>query len=464
MPGSEPSKQAAQQHEIDRAQRHVPNAGHRSERHGMGDIGAHHFGCRQARIQEQQRHRTQHAGADGGNGHQRTDDDAGGDGRGRQMAVVQFVHRAVLALCELPDPVFQQQRRGGQQQGDAQHAGHQPVQGLLIQREIFQQGDGEQCGGQAAQAQQAHDFPVHRAVAAVHPAAQRLGQRGIQQIGADRRRGRDAEEQHQQRGHQRPAADAGHPDDQPDQKAGNCDIANPFDRTPDIHAHDGAHSRLAVFIFLNTFMLVSYNLLTYTEQPMNLQQLRYLNEIVRCGLNISDAANALYTSQPGVSKQIKLLEEELGIDIFVRNGKRIVAITEPGKAVLDIAQRVLHETENLKQVGQEFRTQDSGSLTIATTHTQARYALPHVVKEFTQELPGREARPAPGQPDADRRAGIERRGGHRHRHREPGALRRTRHPALLRMAPLRGRAAQASAAAGKTPDAEEAGAISHHHL
>ena len=120
---------------------------------------------------------------------------------------------------------------------------------------------------------------------------------------------------------------------------------------------------------------------------MNLQQLRYLNEIVRCGLNISDAANALYTSQPGVSKQIKLLEEELGIDIFVRNGKRIVAITEPGKAVLDIAQRVLHETENLKQVGQEFRTQDSGSLTIATTHTQARYALPHVVKEFTRAIP-----------------------------------------------------------------------------
>ncbi len=120
---------------------------------------------------------------------------------------------------------------------------------------------------------------------------------------------------------------------------------------------------------------------------MNLQQLRYLNEIVRCNLNISDAANALYTSQPGVSKQIKLLEEELGIDIFVRNGKRVVAITEPGKVVLGIAQRMLHETENLKQVGQEFKQQDSGSLTIATTHTQARYALPRVVKAFTQRYP-----------------------------------------------------------------------------
>ncbi|MFH2139261.1 MAG: HTH-type transcriptional regulator CysB [Pseudomonadota bacterium] len=120
---------------------------------------------------------------------------------------------------------------------------------------------------------------------------------------------------------------------------------------------------------------------------MNLQQLRYLNEIVRCELNISDAASALYTSQPGVSKQIKLLEEELGIDIFVRNGKRVVAITDPGKAVLEIARRVLHETDNLRQVGQEFKRQDSGSLTIATTHTQARYALPQVVKAFTQTYP-----------------------------------------------------------------------------
>jgi LysR family transcriptional regulator, cys regulon transcriptional activator len=121
---------------------------------------------------------------------------------------------------------------------------------------------------------------------------------------------------------------------------------------------------------------------------MNLQQLRFLNEIVRQGLNISDAANALFTSQPGVSKQIKLLEEELGIEIFVRNGKRIVAITEPGKAVLDIARRMLHDVDNLKQVGQEFHAQDSGRLTIATTHTQARYALPPVVKQFIKRYPG----------------------------------------------------------------------------
>ncbi len=105
---------------------------------------------------------------------------------------------------------------------------------------------------------------------------------------------------------------------------------------------------------------------------MNLQQLRYLNEIVKHGLKISDAADALYTSQPGVSKQIKLLEDELGIEIFVRNGKRITAITEPGKAILEIAQRMLHDADNLKHVSEEFRAHDSGTLTVATTHTQAR--------------------------------------------------------------------------------------------
>ena len=120
---------------------------------------------------------------------------------------------------------------------------------------------------------------------------------------------------------------------------------------------------------------------------MNLQQLRYLNEIVRRGLNISDAAAALYTSQPGISKQIKLLEEELGIEIFVRNGKRIVALTEPGKAILDIAKRILHESDNLKQVGQEFQSQDSGHLILAATHTQARYMLPPVVKQFVKMYP-----------------------------------------------------------------------------
>ncbi len=121
---------------------------------------------------------------------------------------------------------------------------------------------------------------------------------------------------------------------------------------------------------------------------MNLQQLRYLREVVRHGLKISDAAAALYTSQPGVSKQIKLLEDELGMEIFVRSGKRIVAVTEPGKAIIEVAQRVLHETENLRHISEEFQARDRGTLTIATTHTQARYALPPVVKQFIKRYPG----------------------------------------------------------------------------
>ena len=101
---------------------------------------------------------------------------------------------------------------------------------------------------------------------------------------------------------------------------------------------------------------------------MNLQQLRYLQEIARQNLNISDAAEALYTSQPGVSKQIRLLEDELGIEIFIRNGKRITAITEPGKSILEIAQRILLDTDNMRQVSEEFRAHDSGTLTIHHPH------------------------------------------------------------------------------------------------
>ncbi len=120
---------------------------------------------------------------------------------------------------------------------------------------------------------------------------------------------------------------------------------------------------------------------------MNLQQLRYLNEIVRRDLKISAAAQALFTSQPAISKQIKLLEEELGIEIFVRNGKRLAALTEPGKGLLVIAQRMLLDAENLKQFAEEFHSKDTGHLTIATTHTQARYALPPVVKQFIERYP-----------------------------------------------------------------------------
>lgn len=120
---------------------------------------------------------------------------------------------------------------------------------------------------------------------------------------------------------------------------------------------------------------------------MKLQQLRYLCEVARKGLNLSTAADALHTSQPGVSKQIRLLEDELGVEILVRNGKRVTAVTPPGKAILAIAQRILQETENLKLAAKDYSNQDSGSLTIATTHTQARYALPEVIRRFTARYP-----------------------------------------------------------------------------
>ncbi len=120
---------------------------------------------------------------------------------------------------------------------------------------------------------------------------------------------------------------------------------------------------------------------------MNIQQLRYIHEVARRGLNVSEAAEALFTSQPGVSKQIRQLESELGVEIFVRHGKRLVAVTEPGRAVLEIAERMLRDVDNLQQVGDEFANEAVGSLSIATTHTQARYALPRVVRDFMRRYP-----------------------------------------------------------------------------
>jgi LysR family cys regulon transcriptional activator len=120
---------------------------------------------------------------------------------------------------------------------------------------------------------------------------------------------------------------------------------------------------------------------------MKLQQLRYLVEVARCGLNVSEAAETLFTSQPGVSKQIRMLEDELGLVIFERSGKRLTAVTEPGRRVLDIAGRVLQEAANIKRVSEEYAGGNSGRLVIATTHTQARYVLPSVVKRFVERYP-----------------------------------------------------------------------------
>jgi LysR family cys regulon transcriptional activator len=120
---------------------------------------------------------------------------------------------------------------------------------------------------------------------------------------------------------------------------------------------------------------------------VKLQQLRYLSEVVRRGLNVSEAAEALHTSQPGVSKQIRALEDELGVQVFVRHGKRLVSITEPGKAVVAIAERILAEAQNLRRAGEEFKNDQLGTLTIAATHTQARYALPKAVAAFKRRYP-----------------------------------------------------------------------------
>jgi LysR family cys regulon transcriptional activator len=120
---------------------------------------------------------------------------------------------------------------------------------------------------------------------------------------------------------------------------------------------------------------------------MNLHQLRFVREAVRQNYNLTDAAKALFTSQPGVSKAIIELEEELGVDIFTRHGKRIRGLTEPGRLVLRSVELIMQEIDSLKRIGKEFAAHDSGSFTIATTHTQARYALPKVVQAFMAKFP-----------------------------------------------------------------------------
>ena len=120
---------------------------------------------------------------------------------------------------------------------------------------------------------------------------------------------------------------------------------------------------------------------------MNIQQLRYIHEVVRCDFSISSAARQLHTAQPGISTQIRLLEEELNVQIFERKGKRLTGLTPPGTAVLAMIARILHDLENIRQAGLEFSNETGGVLSIATTHTQARYALPPVVKTFSEQYP-----------------------------------------------------------------------------
>lgn len=120
---------------------------------------------------------------------------------------------------------------------------------------------------------------------------------------------------------------------------------------------------------------------------MNFQQLRILRETVRQNFNLTTVASTLFTSQPGVSKHIKDLEDELGVEIFVRRGKRLLGLTEPGREVLTVVERILLDSQNVRHIAEQFASCETGSLTIATTHTQARYALPEVIKAFRAEFP-----------------------------------------------------------------------------
>lgn len=120
---------------------------------------------------------------------------------------------------------------------------------------------------------------------------------------------------------------------------------------------------------------------------MNFQQLRIVRETVRRNFNLTEVAAALFTSQPGVSKHIKDLEEELSVELFVRRGKRLLGLTEPGRELLEIVERILRDTQNIKKLAEQFSARDEGRLTVATTHTQARYALPDAVRTFRKSFP-----------------------------------------------------------------------------
>jgi len=121
---------------------------------------------------------------------------------------------------------------------------------------------------------------------------------------------------------------------------------------------------------------------------MKLQQLRYIWEIAHHDLNVSATARSLFTSQPGVSKQIRLLEDELGVEIFARSGKHLTHITPAGETIIDVAGQILRRAESIKRIAEEYSNERHGQLSIATTHTQARYALPRVITRFRKAYPG----------------------------------------------------------------------------
>jgi LysR family cys regulon transcriptional activator len=123
------------------------------------------------------------------------------------------------------------------------------------------------------------------------------------------------------------------------------------------------------------------------RRALNFQQLRSVREAVRCGFNLTEVAESLHTSQPGVSRQIRELEDELGVELFVRAGKRLTGLTEPGRALLPFIERMLVDAQNLQRLAEDHRRGDVGTLAIAATHSQARYALPGAVRDFRARHP-----------------------------------------------------------------------------
>ena len=178
---------------------------------------------------------------------------------------------------------------------------------------------------------------------------------------------------------------------------------------------------------------------------MKLQQLRYLAAIVESDLNITAAAERLHTSQPGVSKQLKQLEDELGFPIFLRQGRTLTRITPAGKRVIDRAMKVLKEVQSIKRLADEQKGDGRGSLAIGTTHTQARYVLPEVIRKFRERYPQVELHLHQGTSEQIADMAPARSHRLRDQHRLAGNVRQPGAAALLSLAPAHRRAARPSA-------------------
>ncbi len=197
---------------------------------------------------------------------------------------------------------------------------------------------------------------------------------------------------------------------------------------------------------------------------MNFHQLQYAVAIARHGLSVTQAASALGTSQPAISRALKALERELGFDLFVREGRAFSRITPQGARVLEYATRALAEIDSLKAVAADLNQDNRGTLSIATTHTQARYVLPPVVQAFRERYPGGRTAPAPGHLRADRGNGRHRSRAARDRHRVRRAVSRAGAAAGVSLAPPGDRAQAPSARRRAQADAAGAGEISAGHL